>query len=188
MSSKNTILAALQKSAVATATMPVIDIPLRDMDLVSAFNTNLSAVAGKLIQQGGIAALNSYTHELISQGKQVLSMVDGVSGNRQQPDTAHAMQDIDFTVLKGEIAVAENGAIWVSLPQSHRVTPFICENLIITIAADDIVQDMHQAIKLINSAVPSFGVFIAGPSKTADIEQALVVGAHGACSLDVYLV
>jgi L-lactate dehydrogenase complex protein LldG len=49
------------------------------------------------------------------------------------------------------------------------------------------VPNLHQAAKEITLASGEFGVFIAGPSKTADIEQALVVGAHGACSLNVYL-
>jgi L-lactate dehydrogenase complex protein LldG len=36
-------------------------------------------------------------------------------------------------------------------------------------------------------AEPMFGAFISGPSKTADIEQALVIGAHGPRSLTVFL-
>jgi L-lactate dehydrogenase complex protein LldG len=38
------------------------------------------------------------------------------------------------------------------------------------------------------SAEYGFGVFLAGPSKTADIEQSLVLGAHGARGLVVFLV
>jgi L-lactate dehydrogenase complex protein LldG len=47
---------------------------------------------------------------------------------------------------------------------------------------------MHQAYEQISSADYGFGVFLAGPSKTADIEQSLVLGAHGARGLVVFLV
>ena len=33
-----------------------------------------------------------------------------------------------------------------------------------------------------------FGVFIAGPSKTADIEQSLVLGAHGPKTMTVFVI
>ncbi|QBF81782.1 lactate utilization protein B/C [Shewanella maritima] len=197
MSSKHTILAALKQSAVVTAPKPLINIePIsvsglnesNELSLVEQFATNLSTVAGKLITQGGKSALAEHIQSLIEQDKSVLSFVAGVTGNRQSPDRAHEMHDVDFTVLEGQVAVAENGAIWVTLPEQHRVTPFICENLIITIKRDTIVANMHQAMKAIDFNACEFGVFIAGPSKTADIEQALVVGAHGACSLDVYLI
>ncbi|HSG63118.1 MAG TPA: LUD domain-containing protein, partial [Pseudomonadales bacterium] len=65
---------------------------------------------------------------------------------------------------------------------------FICENLILALPESQLVANLHQAADKIGLAQGEFGVFIAGPSKTADIEQALVVGAHGACSLNVYLI
>jgi L-lactate dehydrogenase complex protein LldG len=46
---------------------------------------------------------------------------------------------------------------------------------------------MHQAYEILGSNLPDFGLFIAGPSKTADIEQSLVLGAHGPVSLIVFL-
>ena len=48
---------------------------------------------------------------------------------------------------------------------------------------------MHQAYSRDEmSRERSFGIFISGPSKTADIEQALVFGAHGARKVTVILI
>jgi L-lactate dehydrogenase complex protein LldG len=49
------------------------------------------------------------------------------------------------------------------------------------------VPTMHEAYARIGSADYGFGAFIAGPSKTADIEQSLVLGAHGSKTMVVFL-
>lgn len=188
MSSKLEILNALKLSALTNHPMPSIDVTPRLENLVGQFETNLNAVAGTLHKDGGIKPLQAKVDELIAQGLQVISLVEGVTANREMPPTAHELKDIDYAVIPGDIGVAENGAIWVNNRNlGHRVTPFICENLILALPTNKIVPNLHQAAKEITLASGEFGVFIAGPSKTADIEQALVVGAHGACSLNVYL-
>jgi len=46
---------------------------------------------------------------------------------------------------------------------------------------------MGEVYKKLNLGKTGFGVFISGPSKTADIEQSMVYGAHGAKEMYVIL-
>jgi L-lactate dehydrogenase complex protein LldG len=47
---------------------------------------------------------------------------------------------------------------------------------------------MHDAYAQIGENEYGFGAFIGGPSKTADIEQALVMGAHGPITMTVFII
>lgn len=100
-----------------------------------------------------------------------------------------ALSDVDVLLIEGHLGVAENGAIWISEDQvPHRVAPFICQHLVITIAKELLVSNMHAAYNQLGENQSGFGLFLAGPSKTADIEQSLVIGAHGARSLTVLII
>ncbi len=89
---------------------------------------------------------------------------------------------------KLDFGVAENSALWVTDDiLGQRVSTFIPQYLAIIVNKKDIVATMHQAYERIGNQEYGFGTFIAGPSKTADIEQSLVLGAHGARGLTVFL-
>lgn len=98
--------------------------------------------------------------------------------------------DIEVSIIDGIIGVAENGAIWLDDDsiQNIRTLPFIVDQTIFILNFNQIVPTMHHAYKALGEIKTGFGAFIAGPSKTGDIEQNLIIGAHGPLSNLVILI
>ena len=107
------------------------------------------------------------------------------------PDTIASAADLNGTdvgIIQSELGVAENGCVWIPQTMKERAVCFISEELVILLDKDNIVSNMHEAYKRIQMPHYGYGVFISGPSKTADIEQALVMGAQAARGVTVILV
>lgn len=102
----------------------------------------------------------------------------------------HELKDLEVAILDGSFGVAENAMVWVDYEHlEHRVIHAIVKNLVVILPKKEIVSNMLEAYRRIHA--PSEGErggFIAGPSKTADIERSLVYGAHGPHSLLVVLI
>ena len=146
------------------------------------FSTMLESVGGKalVIQK---EELDTTIKALYPDEKQIASNVDFCSignFNANDFDDAHDLKDIDLAIVKGNFAVAENGAIWMKNEDNrHRALYFIAQNIVIVIDEKELLNNMHEAYEKISFEDKGYGVFISGPSKTADIEQSLVIGAHG---------
>ena len=98
------------------------------------------------------------------------------------------LEDIDLAILQSNLGVAENSALWITEDMmQERALPFIAQYLAVIIHKNDIVPTMHYAYDKIGNADYGFGAFIAGPSKTADIEQSLVLGAHGPKGMTIFI-
>jgi L-lactate dehydrogenase complex protein LldG len=101
----------------------------------------------------------------------------------------HQLHDVDFAVLPGELGVAESGAVWVLEARVHpRAVAFLAQHIAVVLPASAIVHNLHQAYDRVAIGAAGFSMWLSGPSKTADIEQALVIGAHGARSCTAIVV
>lgn len=189
MSSRETILQKVKAAQPSLLPLPTLEKRTRNMDSVKAFQTVLESIGGKVVYMGKDENVAEKVAALFPEAKRVVSSIASVERfflavhkNTQQ----HSLQDVDVAIIEAQFGVGENGAVWVTEEDLKiRVLPFICEHLVAVIDAKTIVPTLHEAYERVCTANYGFGVFIAGPSKTADIEQLLVLGAHGPKSMTV---
>lgn len=193
MSSRTEILSRLKKHA-RSSDLPPLPAGIQYADPVDQFSQAVAAVGGKAVvaRDRAAAHLQLQQVEPYAAASKRCSLAPGVGETNfdlAAVSDPHQLKDVDFVVLTGELAVAENGAVWVNGANvPHRVLYFLCQHLALVVPLANVVHNLHEAYARLSIGATPFGTFISGPSKTADIEQALVIGAHGARSLTVFLI
>ena len=106
--------------------------------------------------------------------------------------TTSNMSDIKVSITDCEALVARTGSVLISSKQnSGRRLNFIPDTHVVIANSSQIKDSIKNAIislkEKYNGNQPSMTTLITGPSRTADIEKTLVMGAHGPRSLIVFL-
>ena len=163
-------------------------------DPIAQFASVLQAVGGDACHVPNAEAAHAALTQLeaYQSARQRSSLVPGVGDSAIDPlqmDDPHRLQDLDYAVLPGQFAVAENAAVWVTHGDvRHRAVYYLTQHLVLVVPANQIVHNMHEAYVRLSFEEPGFGCFVSGPSKTADIEQSLVIGCAWLRSLTVFLI
>ncbi|MGB4063958.1 MAG: lactate utilization protein C [Azonexus sp.] len=101
--------------------------------------------------------------------------------------------DADKTGISGCFcAIAETGTLMLlSGPETPATVSLLPETHIALVDVSRIVATMEDAFALLRAergSLPRAVNFISGPSRTGDIEQTIVLGAHGPCRVHLILV
>jgi L-lactate dehydrogenase complex protein LldG len=116
-------------------------------------------------------------------GETTLEIAHGRSGGQDLNAVSHAYG-----------GVAESGTlVMVSGPENPSTLNFLPDNHIIVVAGKDIAGDYESVLARLRAACGKGGMprtvnFITGPSRSGDIEQTLLLGAHGPRRLHVIVV
>lgn len=202
MSSKTDILSSIRQHTQVQYACP----DLKALEAKALTFADPVAQFAKVLEQGGgravvlpegksVAALVAELYpniKTLANTLQGLPEADKLPGRVFNPDMVNEPAELngtDLAIISSSLGVAENACCWIEEYVRHRAIFFIAEALIIVLKRTDIVSNMHEAyLQLPNRPEVPFACFISGPSKTADIEQALVFGAHGAKEVTVVIV
>jgi L-lactate dehydrogenase complex protein LldG len=167
-------------------------------DAVSCFKNELESVSGHCIlcedEADMYAKLKNY---VLEQNFPYLFCRDiNISKCLKKNDIAYSNQETDFNGMKAgitacEFLVARTGSVMISAFQSGRQMNVFPPVHIVMAHVSQLVDYPGDALisiqKKYGQNLPSIISTITGPSRTADIEKTLVLGAHGPKEIVVFL-
>ncbi len=193
MTSREKILSEVLKNQ--PSALPIPDISGfrgHTQNVVQEYMDTFTGIGGTAVKVDAPDSVLKLLQEQFDTSKRIVTTLPEFSNSLElysRDVDPHTFENVELAVIKAHLAVAENGAVWLTEEvMGQRILPFICQHLAVLVDASSIVPTMHEAYNKIGQGNYGFGVFIGGPSKTADIEQALVMGAHGPISMTTFIV
>jgi L-lactate dehydrogenase complex protein LldG len=191
-SARETILAAVRAARPPAVARPEpFGAPASGREGLSRADAFIAAAtaAGAAVSLASASDVPRGVAGAIGAATSVLSYLAEVTSTVSASGAMHDLDSLDVLVCESSLGVAENGAVWIATTDTMlRAALFLAARVVIVVREDRLVDDLHRAYERIDVRANCYGAFVAGPSKTADIEQALVVGAHGPKELTLVLV
>ncbi len=191
MSSKESILSRIRSHTGTRYEQPEIILDaIHYEDKTGQFSESLKAAGGAAVVLQAGEDINELIRKHFPDAKRIASNLSEITCATFDPDSVsdpRELNNTDLAIVEGCFGVAENGAVWITQQVKHKALYFISTGLVILINKEDLVNNMHEAYRRVEGTDYKYGFFVSGPSKTADIEQALVFGAHGPMNVLVVL-
>ncbi len=192
MSSRDDILARVRKNQPPPQALP----PVPTFDAATGpalerFKAALVGMGGKLADAPADGDLDALVRRLFPDACVICSATPEVAGNRRFDSVLSPgeLSDVDVGVVRAVFGVAETGSVWITEAQFKVNTlGFLSQHLIVLLDPARILENLHHAYRERAQFDVGYGVFMTGPSATADIEGVLIHGAQGIRTLTAVLV
>jgi L-lactate dehydrogenase complex protein LldG len=147
---------------------------------------DIPALLATLAPRGSVVV----PHGLDASWLSALGDVDVRTDSRDAPLSAAELDEIDAVVTAARVAVAETGTIVLDgePDQGRRAISLVPDVHVCVVRADQVVQTVPEAVRLLGRDPARPLTWISGPSATSDIELDRVEGVHGPRTLHVVLV
>jgi L-lactate dehydrogenase complex protein LldG len=192
MSSRDDILARVRKNQPPPQPLPAV--PTFDAlagTLLEDFKAAVLRMGGKLADAPADGDLDALVRRLFPDAKVICSATPEVEGNRPLDSVLSPaeLSNVDVGVVRAVYGVAETGSLWLTEKEFKVNTlGFLAQHLVVLLDPARILENLHHAYRERAQFDTGYGVFMTGPSATADIEGVLIHGAQGIRTLTVVAV
>ena len=169
-------------------------------NLADNFKTELEKISGSCFIVDDYSSVSSTLSELLNaEGISTVLCVESEISKNIQAEKFQVTNDISIvttcqaTITGCEFLISRTGSIMVSNANASGRRPHVAPDVHIVIGKQaQVVADLDDALegmlKKYAGKLPSWVSNITGPSRTADIEKTLILGAHGPKKLIVFIV
>jgi L-lactate dehydrogenase complex protein LldG len=192
MTSRDEILARVRKNQPPEQPLPAVaSFASPAESALERFKAALLRMGGKVADAPADGDLGALVRRLFPEAKVICSATPQVAGNRSFARIVRPaeLNDVDVGVVRAVYGVAETGSVWLTDAQfGVNALGFLAQHLVVLLDPGRIVGNMHDAYRERAEFDARYGVFMTGPSATADIEGVLIHGAQGIRTLTVVFV
>jgi L-lactate dehydrogenase complex protein LldG len=206
--SKEKVLKKIRNALISKLANPYPNVDLETSPFHEIKETLDVAFAQEFTNVGGRFVYCENSHEFISNIQLVLKNLELEevfcldpeirkvleSGGIKVQSSPEEFLEVKIALTGCEFLISRTGSIMVSSRQTsgRRLNVFPEVHLVVAFSSQ-LVPDTHDALKKMKQRYsvdkfPSMISFITGPSRTADIEKTLVMGAHGPKELFVFFI
>jgi L-lactate dehydrogenase complex protein LldG len=190
VASRDDILTAIRERRPASRDLPAVpDFRRTSDDLIDLFAVALARLDGKTVPQPP-ADLQQWLSETFPEASRICSAVPEVNGTITPAEFTDwaAPADLDVTVVRTPLGVAETGSILVTEKElGVNTIAVLAQHLVVLLDPADLVEDIHVAYRHPSFQDAAYSVLLSGPSGSADIGGVTVHPAQGVTTLTVIL-